>query len=65
MSSILGRAPVLEDTQRVLCGKGRLSLIESAPLRWLLIGEALELRKCWIAMLEGILKEEEEVESKR
>lgn len=67
---ILSRALVPKNTLKVLCtfvvcGEGRLSLIESAPLRRLLIGEALKLRKCRVAMVEGILKEKEEGERRR
>lgn len=50
---------ILEDTQRALCEDKRLSFIESALLGRLHVGEASELKRCWVTMVKGILEERE------
>lgn len=60
MITVLGRRPVPEDTQMVLCGDGDLNLLRSDTLRANAQVEWEARRRCWTDMVEAILAEKEE-----
>lgn len=65
IESVLGRRPILEDTQKILCGDGDLSQIHDEALRSNVRTDWEDKRRSWTKMVEAILAEKEEDKRRR